>query len=95
MAESWPFKDPEEILDYRMDWTDRLEDSETITVSVWEVIEGSVEMEASPAPSIAGSTTKVWLSGGTLGETCIVTNHITTSTGREREFSGKLKIKAK
>lgn len=92
----WPFKDPEELLDYGFDWgTRRLEDSETIVTSVWEVVEGTVSKAASPAESNSAGVTKVWLEGGELGETCIITNTITTSTGRIREWSAKLKIKAK
>lgn len=92
----WPYKDPEEKLDYGFDWASkRLEDGETIITSTWEVEEGTVEMAASPAPSVSSGVTKVWLEGGTLDETCIITNHIVTSVGRERDWSAKLKIKAK
>lgn len=94
--DAWPFKDPEEKLDYGFDWgSKRLEDGETITTSVWTVESGSVTKAASPVETNAGGVTKVWLEGGTLGDTCVITNHIVTSTGREREWSAKLKIKAK
>lgn len=92
----WPFKDPEELLDYGFNWgAKRLEDSETILTSVWEVVEGSVAKAVSPAESNTGLITKVWLEGGTLGEKCVITNTVTTSTGRIREWSASLKIKAK
>lgn len=93
--DAWPFKDPEEKLDYGFDWTRRLEDAETIIDSDWAIADGTVTIAANPVPSIATAVTKVWLEGGTLGETCIITNTITTSTGRIREWSAKLKIKAK
>ncbi len=104
--EKWPNKDPQEILDYEIDWgTERLEDAEEIETSEWAVAEGTVEvLENSPHQPIvvaheetgrANSVTRCWLSGGTLGETCIVTNTITTTAERTRELSGKVKIKAK
>lgn len=97
---SWPAKDPEEILDYTVDWTLRLEGGEIIVSSVWTVASGTVVIgdgSGSPAPSVdvAGLIAKFWAEGGTLDETNLITNHIVTSAGREREFTGKLKIKAK
>lgn len=92
----WPPKDPEEILDYELDWTDRLE-SETIASSSWAVGAGNVEI-LTLAPyeqEVTGFVTKVWLAGGVLGESCTITNTITTSANRTREVSAKLKIKAK
>lgn len=94
--ELWPPKDPEEILDYELDWTDRLE-SETIASSLWAIESGTVEIleDAPHEQEITGAVTKLWLSGGTLGESCIITNTILTSANRTREFSAKVKIKAK
>lgn len=93
---SWPAKDPDEVLDYRLDWTDRLE-SETISTSEWIVADGDVEiLDTAPHEAgIDGLETYVWLSGGTLGETCEVTNRIVTSASRTRDFTTRLKIKAK
>ncbi len=94
--ESWPAKDPDEILDYQFDWTDRLE-SETIATSQWIVGAGTVVILTNPPhdPSIVGAITTVWLSGGTLNENCEITNRITTSAQRTRDYSAKIKIKAK
>lgn len=91
----WPYKDPEELLDYGFDWTDRLEDGETISASEWTVPTGSVTKAVSPAETFTDAITKVWLEGGTLGETCEVTNTVTTSLGRIRQCGAKLKIKVK
>ena len=94
---TWPPKDPGEEIDYELDWgTKRLAAGETIVSSQWEVAEGTVEIMASPAPSIgAGEITKVWLEGGAVDETCVLNNIVTTSAGRRREASAKLKIKDK
>lgn len=93
--ENWPELDPEEVLDFGFDWVDRLEDAETIINSDWFVDDGTVEIRVSPAPSIGGTITKLWLTGGAPGETCLVRNHIVCSSGRERERTAKLKIKDK
>ena len=39
MALEWDFKDPDEVLDYRVDWSARL-DGDTIASSTWEVLAG-------------------------------------------------------
>lgn len=104
--EKWPDKDPQEILDYEIDWgTDRLEDSEEIVTSEWAVASGTVDvLDTAPHQPIVvaheetgrpASVSRCWLSGGTLGETCTVTNTITTTAERTRELSGRVKIKAK
>lgn len=85
-------KDPQDVLDYAVDWnrsrdgapdgTGMLAPSETITDSTW-VVQTGLTKEASPAPtSVAGKTT-VWISGGIAGQRYEITNHITTSQGRQ------------
>jgi hypothetical protein len=96
MALQWPAKDPDEVLDYTIDWTDRLS-SETITLSTWTI---TCEDEDSPdltedSNAISTVYTVIWLSGGTLGLTYLLTNHITTSAGREMDQTVKLKLKTK
>lgn len=92
----WPFKDPNETLDYGFNWAaKRLEDGETIVTSTWAIADGTVTKAVSPIETSENGITKVWLQGGTLGETCIITNTVLTSVGRIREWSAKLKIKTK
>lgn len=88
---TWPPKDPQELLDYDVDWTDRL-NGDTITDSVWSIAKGTVTISDQSATT---TDTKVWLAGGTLGETCEVLNHITTAALREMEQTVRLKIRAK
>lgn len=87
---SWPPKDPDEVLDYQFDWSERLEDGETISTSTFIVAAGTITLGAT---SFAGGLTTVWLSGGTLGESCTITNRITTSGGRTYDESAKLRIR--
>lgn len=89
--QSWPSKDPQEVLDYQFDWRARLVTSETISTSTFIVAEGSVTMAT---PSIGVGTTMVWLSGGTLGEVNIITNRIATNQGRTYDETAKLRIRS-
>lgn len=90
MALSWDPKDPDEVLDYQLVWSDRLL-SDTISSSTWVVPDGLTEGTNSNTPT----TTTVWLSGGTLGEAYELTNRVVTAGGRTMDQSVKLKIKAK
>lgn len=90
-VESWPSKDPDEILDYLFNWTARLVTGETISTSVMLLASGTVTLGVA---TIVGTTTKVWISGGTAGGVSVVTNRITTSASRTYEESAKLRIRS-
>jgi hypothetical protein len=89
---NWPTKDPNEVLDYSFDWTDRLLASETISVSTFERAEGDVVVGAA---SIAGGITTVWLSGGTAGLANVITNRIVTNQGRTYDESARVRVREK
>lgn len=89
---SWPTKDPDEVLDYDIDWSARLASGETISTSSWSVVSGTVVIDSN---SKTDDRTKVWLSGGTLGETCELRNRIVTSGSRTMDQSGFLRIRSK
>lgn len=93
MTKTWPPKDPDEVLDYSIDWTDRLT-SETIESSDWTITGDDDELTFGGG-SISGARTTVWLSGGTVGKTYYVLNRITTSGTRTMDQTVRLKIKAK
>lgn len=91
----WPNKDPDEILDYQLDWANpqkpRLQLNETLASSVWTVVQGTVAISSSSfAPS--GLST-VWLHGGTDGEMCVLNNRVTTSMDRTYEEEVKLRVR--
>jgi type IV secretory pathway protease TraF len=96
MAQSWRSpKDPEEVKDYIMDHSAALEDDETIVTSSW-VIAGDDSVLVENSNEIDDETRAViWLSGGTLNATYLLTNTVTTSDGRTFELTGRLKVKAK
>lgn len=95
---SWPAKDPDEVLDYRLDWLGTpskpgplygLDDQ--ISNSLWVVPPGlTSEIETSDN----GSST-IWLSGGATGESYNILNRITTSAGRTMDQTVLLAIKDK
>lgn len=90
MALQWPNKDPDEVLDYTIDWTARLLE-DTIASSLWIVPVGLTVTTQSNTTT----TTTVWLSGGTLATTYQVLNRIVTAGGRTMDQTVKLKIKTK
>lgn len=74
-------KDPQETLDYSVDWTNELASGETIASSNWAV---------SPSgPTLSGAGTSgarafVYMAGGTAGTEYLLTNTITTSASPAR-----------
>jgi hypothetical protein len=88
---SWPqAKDPDDIADYQMNWSERLEDGETIDTSVFSVTQGTVEIDSQ---SLNGGLTTVWLSGGAAGEVCLIRNRVVTDQGRQWDATGRLRIR--
>ena len=77
-------KDPEAQLTYTLDWTDWLEDSDTITTATWS----AAARRNDPTPitietsGISNNTkTYVELSGGQSDKTYVITVEIATSDG--------------
>ena len=91
MAARWTTpKDPNEVLDYSIDWTGPLA-GDTIATSTWTVPAGLT----SGADSKTDTRTTVWLSGGTENASYELLNRITTAGGRTRDLTCVLKIKTK
>jgi hypothetical protein len=86
-------KRPEDRLDFDVDFARRgwLTDGDTIqSVLNVEVSEGGVEIDGHDFTSTA---VKVWLKGGTVGETVHVTVEIATVQGREKEVCFKVRVR--
>ena len=77
-------------LDYVIDWTTWL-DGDTITASTFTVDAGMTEA----ASANTTTTATVWLSGGTLGNSYTIKNHITTTAGRIEDHSFVVVCEAK
>lgn len=92
-TQSWPDKDPGEVLDYRFDWTQRLTVNrikDTIVSSVWAITDGTgLNIDTS---TVNNPFTVVWLSGGTVGTTYTLKNTVVTSSGRTMVQAVKLKV---
>lgn len=122
MAKKWPPKDPNEDLDYTINWGDRVGTSDPIIASEWgittpqpaatspdtnlakhtETIEdGSITADGAASgvgtegATVTDGATRVWLTGGTLGETYELVNRITTFGGRIMDQTMKIQIKTK
>jgi uncharacterized phiE125 gp8 family phage protein len=76
MAVRWETKRPNEVRDYRHDWSLFL-DGDTIATSDVTVSGITLDSDTNDDTSIT-----VWLSGGTDGNLATVTNTITTAAGR-------------
>lgn len=77
----WPTKDPDDILDYALDWTEWL-DGDTLNNATWTILSGSVVKQSD---TIAGNRAVIWLSGGTSGQNCRLLCRITTIGGRTKD----------
>jgi hypothetical protein len=83
-------KDPQDVLDYGCDFSTWL-GVDTITASAWTVPSGIT----ADSDTNTTTATTIWLSGGTLGESYRLVNHITTAAGRETDRSIVIKMVAK
>jgi hypothetical protein len=96
---TWPVKDPDEFLDYTIDWSARLL-TDTIVNSEWFVPTDFFGL--SPDLELVGSddtfgtqTTTIWFAGGVSGHKYDILNRITTAAGRIMDQTVKLPCKTK
>lgn len=82
-------KDPNETLDYLVDWTEYL-GSDDIATSTWSTSQENVDVVSS---TNTAKTTTGWVSGGADGDKVYVSNRIVTVGGRTVERSFTLRIK--
>lgn len=83
-------KDPDATLDYAFDWSQWLS-NDTIVSSEWVAESGITKVPASE--SIDGNITRVFISGGAVGESYTLANKITTNASRIDERSIEIKIR--
>lgn len=88
---AWDAKDPNEVLDYSIDWNPRLVSGDTISTVTWTIPVGITQGAASNANGV----TSVFISGGTENAVYTVQCRITTTGGRTMDQSVKLKIKSR
>jgi len=96
----WAVKDPDEVKDYGLGWTDALagqtedDDDDVLASSEWIVTPDTITVD-SDSFDAASATTTIWFSGGVIGVTYSCTNRVTTTGGRTYDWTKKLKIKSK
>lgn len=96
MALEWEdWKDPDEVLDYKLDWAARLDPGDTISTSQWLEPVGSGAPMVQDSAEFTPTSTTIWLSGGELNATYDITNRVTTLGGRTMDQTVRLKCKAK
>jgi hypothetical protein len=83
-------KDPDEVLDYGVDWTKQMtRDADAINSSTWIVPTGITQDSADYSPTM----TKIWTSGGTAGQTYDLVNRIVTVANRTFDQTCRLKVR--
>ena len=88
----WPDKDPADVLDYGLNWSDQLaliSPADTISSVTWTVPAG---LTAGAQFLVSGVAT-IFLSGGTAGTDYSVTCRIVTAGARTLERSVMLNVK--
>ncbi len=78
-------------LDWGFDWVAKgwLDTGELIVSSSWSASTGITILTSSNTTT----TTTIWLSGGTAGETYVLTNTVTTDNSPERIITKRLYMK--
>lgn len=90
MIYSFPEKDPNEVLDYQVEWHNKLNSNEHIHTSLFTIDNATID-----SSSFDQKTTTVWISGGIEGTTANILNRITTSQNRTMDQTILLPIRSK
>ena len=85
-------KDPDAVLDYRIDWAGAIGADVTLAVSEWRVEPAEMGGVVVASHSIAGGETVARLGGGLLGHLYHVGNRVTFSDGTSDERSLLLRV---
>lgn len=93
MSVSFPHKDPDEVKDYVLDWSDRLDTGDTISTSAWSVVTTGVDLITIDSDDNDDTTTTVWLSAGTLDVQYELLNRVVTTGGRTLDQTVYIKVR--
>lgn len=89
----WPYKDPDERMVFGIKWSVRLA-GDTIASSVWLTPSGSLTLTMD-TPTFSDTETKVWVSGGAVGDVALCTNRVTTVAGAIMDETCRLEIRVR
>ncbi len=88
--QTWPPKDPDDVLDFSVDWTDVLTlDDDTVASVAWTIPAGLTNTQELNAAGV----TAVWLSGGVIGERYEVGCRMVTAGGRTYDRTIALSVR--
>lgn len=82
-------KDPDEELDYTLNWAGRLNATEHISTSSFVRVDGipfTIDL-VKGTTSLDNTTTTLWLSGGEAGRVYHITNHVMTTENRKLDYT--------
>lgn len=97
----WPDKDPDEVLDYAIDWSERIATDDEITSSTWTILPVTASPLTKASDTFDETSTTIWLSGGLLAVApaaatkYTLTNRVVTDDGRTMDQSVTLRIRAR
>lgn len=91
----WAEKDPNDVEDRYLDWTERLSEAgDTVASAAWTITPtGDADDLDIDSQSETTALTTVWLSKGRAGVTYLLTCRMTTAGGRVIDQTVKLKVK--
>jgi hypothetical protein len=87
-------KDPDEVLDYELDWSPRLAE-DTIALSEWLMPTPATGVIAKDSDAKSTTTTTIWVSGGTLGKDYSIVNRIVTAGGRTMDQTCLMRVRTR
>ena len=82
-------KDPNDVIDYRIDWSKWLQGDDIVLLSEW-IVPAGITMDSELSDTTSAT---IWLSGGTAGASYQLTNRITTAQGRQRDRTITIHVK--
>lgn len=85
---AWFYLDPQAKLDFGHDWTVWLTPGDVIADSTWSITPTGPTLDNS---THGNTSTTIWVSGGTIGVSYLLVNHITTAQGRQDDRSVTLR----
>lgn len=88
MIKRVPSKDPNETLDYWIDYVDG--DGDTIVSATWDIPVGLTGTN----PTVTTTKATIWVSGGVIGTEYVFTGHIVTTLGRLIDQSFRVFVEA-
>jgi hypothetical protein len=91
-------KDPNETIDYSVDWSNDLGSTDAISTSTWTFDAANVDTaltKSSPSIDSTLKVTTIWFAAGTEAVTYKITNQIVTTGGRTIERSITLLVSSR